>query len=100
MMLRRPRSVPIALLFLAFALFGGCDSPNEGGSTAVGYNAGHYDPWYHGHDYYPPDVIVVPPDEPDSTPRPEHPIALPPRPTIPMTPRPMPRPMPRAGGRR
>ena len=76
---------------------------NVSGSVYMG--VGYYDTWYYGHDDYPPDVIVTPPDRPDDTPRPEHPIANPP-PTSTPRPTPMPsipstpRPMPRAGGRR
>lgn len=101
---------PLVASALAVALFTACESTESGGHVhgSIYYGAGYYDPWYYGPGYYPPDVIVTPPDRPerpDTTPRPEHPIAKPPSvstprpapmPSIPSTPRPM----PRVGGRR
>lgn len=83
-------------LALLTPLFTGCESPGDGGgSSAVYYGAGFYDPWLYGGYYYDsPDVIVTPPSAPV---RPSHPIARPPA----SGPRPMPmpsipsRPMPR-----
>ena len=79
-----------ALVVLAVGLFSGCES-NGGGSVSgsVYYGTGFYDPWYYGHYYDDPDIIVVPPDRPDAPVRPSHPIAPTPRPmpSIPSTPR-------------
>src|SRR3982750_3570829 len=49
------------------------------------YGAGYYgssfdDPWYYGAYNDDADIIVTPPNRPDSNPRPTHPIATPPRP--------------------
>jgi len=87
--------VPIALV--AFVFFVGCESTDSGGSSVSGsayYGSGFYDPWYYGGFYDGPDIIVTPPERPESPPRPSHPIATPPapRPTpMPSIPRAMPR---------
>jgi hypothetical protein len=93
----------LGLLVTAFFFIIGCESSDTTTSAHVGmyYGASYYDPWYYGPDYYPPGVIVTPPPgNPDSTPRPSHPIALPPT----STPRPTPTPSipsrPRASFRR
>src|SRR5260221_12686341 len=91
-----------ATLFLASAMFTGCET-TDGGGTHVSsnnyYGVGYQDPWYHG-DYDDDDVIIVPPpsgNPPDNGLRPTHPIASPPpvsrpsprlMPSIPSTPRP------------
>ena len=90
---------PITLSFLGWTLFllagffTGCQSADDSGAYVSGgmhYGVGLYDPWYYGPETYPPGVIVTPPPErPDTTPHPEHPIAKPPS-----RPAPMPRPMP------
>jgi hypothetical protein len=89
---------PTAALTLALGLLAGCETTDGGSasvSTGVYYGVGFHDPWYYG-GYYPPDVVVPPPSErppPGSlAPHPEHPIARPPPPSIPSTPRPMPQP--------
>ena len=83
-------SLPSATAFLVvMSLFVGCESTDSGSvnsSTAVYYGAAFYDPWYHGDYDHDHDVIVTPPPSGGSrppegggfTPRPEHPIALPP----------------------
>lgn len=82
-----------ALVMLAVGLFGGCESSGGGSvSGSVYYGTGFYDPWYYGHYYDDPDIIVTPPDRPDRPDaplRPSHPIAPTPRPmpSIPSTPR-------------
>lgn len=83
----------------------GCESTGGGGgSVGMYYGVGFYDSWYHGGYCDDPDVIVTPPDRPDSGPRPEHPIVKPP--AVSPQPRPMPsipatpRAAPRGGGRR
>jgi len=87
---------------LLLVIVTGCES--TGGSSNVSgsvyYGVGYYDPWYYG-DWDDVDVIVTPPDRPDTAPpRPTHPIATPPM----STPRPTPMPsipsMPRASFRR
>ena len=77
---------------LAVVVFTGCESTNGGSAHVSGgvyYGVGFYDPWYYG-GYYPPDIIVTPPDRPDRPVRPEHPIVKPtprPAPSIPSAPR-------------
>jgi hypothetical protein len=96
----------VAASTLALALFIGCESTDGGGNVqgSAYYGTSSYDSWYYGSGDYPPDVIVTPPDRPDSQPHPEHPIATPPMSTPRPTPMPSipstPRPMPRAGGGR
>ena len=96
------------LAALLLGVFSGCESTDGGGqvSGSVYYGVGFYDPWYYGGYYDDPDIIVTPPDRPDQSPRPEHPIAKPPAvssprptpmPSVPSTPRAAPR---GGGGRR
>ena len=92
------RNVALAAAsLLIMIIFSACESTQETsqpGASAY-YDAGLHDPWYYGDDHYPPDVIVTPPEKPDTTPRPSHPIATPPMsaprptpmPSIPRTPR-------------
>jgi hypothetical protein len=76
----------------------GCESNDTGGGASVYSGSGFEDPWYYGGYYDDVDVIVTPPDRPESPPRPTHPIAPVPSPRP--TPMPMPSiprmPMPRA----
>jgi len=86
---------------ILLGLLAACGTAGEGSSSVSGgayYGAGLDDPWYDS-EYYPPDVVVLPPrpgDVPpaDSIPRPAHPIANPPTaaprpmPSIPSAPRP------------
>jgi len=87
----------IAVLLLMLGLLGGCESTDQGSAGVSGgayYGTGFYDPWYYGGYYDGPDIIVTPPERPESPPRPSHPIATPPgpRPTpMPSIPRAMPR---------
>ena len=83
---------------LAGFLLAGCSSTDDSQVNAsVYYGAGFNDPWYYGGYYDDIDVIVTPPDRPDSPPKPTHPIAPTPAPrpmpmpSIPRTPMPMPR---------
>jgi hypothetical protein len=82
----------IAAVLGAASLFTACESTDAGRSDVSGnayYGTGFVDPWYYGDLYYPPeDAVRPPPDRPDDSPRPVHPIANPP-PAI-ATPRPMP----------
>jgi hypothetical protein len=88
----------VAVLAGLLLVSAGCESTEGGGtaSTSVYYGVGFYDPWYYGGDCDDPDIIVTPPDRPDSAPHPEHPIARPsppvaaprPMPSIPSAPRP------------
>jgi hypothetical protein len=83
---------PGAALVLMSGLFAGCKSEDTTTSVSAGayYGTGFYDPWYHGAYYYPPDVIVTPPDRPIEPPHPAHPIAPPPPAVAAPAPRPMP----------
>jgi hypothetical protein len=91
-------------LLMAIVFVIGCESSDTTSTsvhTGFYYGASYYDTWYHGPDYYPPDVIVTPPpNNPGSPPRPAHPIATPPS----SAPRPTPMPSipsrPRVSGRR
>jgi len=86
----RPRGNLLILLLVMLA-GSGCESTDSGASVSGGvyYGVGFHDPWYYGSGYYPPDVIVTPPNKPERPPHVEHPIVKPaPRPT------PMPRPAP------
>jgi len=83
----------VLMTVLAGISFSGCES--AGGGDVHGsmyYGAGFYDPWYYGHYYDDPDLIVTPPpSRPEPPARPTHPIARPtprPMPTIPRVPRP------------
>jgi hypothetical protein len=86
----------IVVAVFTLAVFSGCESTGGGSvSGGVYYSTGFYDPWYYGGYYNHGDIIVVPPDRPDSGARPEHPIARPPAsaprptpmPSIPSAPR-------------
>ncbi|MFO1477335.1 MAG: hypothetical protein U1F98_11850 [Verrucomicrobiota bacterium] len=81
----------MAGLLLPAGFYCGCESTGGGAQVGVGvyYGTGWYDPWYNGSDYYPPDVIVTPPEPGRPDLKPEHPIV---KPTPP--PRPAPGPMP------
>ena len=82
---------------LAFGVFTGCESTEDGGSVSgsVYYGVGFTDTWYYG-DYYDHDDIVVtpPPSRPEPPVHAEQPIYHPstprptPMPSIPSAPRP------------
>ena len=88
-----PRLKLIAALALPLAAFTGCES-TEGGSTHVSggvyYGMGFYDPWYYGGYYDDVDIVVTPPDRPETPPG----GTAPPRPTHPIAPTPAPQPTP------
>ncbi len=99
--MKRSALALLAGLSLALITFAGCESTDSGTTQVTGgvyYGAGLSDPWYYGAGYYPPDVIVTPPDRPvERPPHVEHPIARPPAsaaprptpmPSIPSRPRP------------
>jgi len=94
---RYKHRAPAALVLLSLAAFTACQTDELGTGTVYGagyYSTGFYDPWYYGGYYDDVDIVVSPPDRPDSSPRPSHPIANVPsaRPTpMPSTPRPAPR---------
>lgn len=87
----------IAVVVMALIPFAGCvSSDDSGNSSGDVYSGAGFDPWYYGDYYYDRDVIVTPPPVSPDTPRPSHPIAMPPSsapqptpmPSIPSMPRP------------
>ena len=79
---RKITSKLLPLILILLAVFVGCETTDEGGSSVSGnaaYEAGLSDPWYYGAYYDGPDIIVTPP-RPQPPPEPTHPIVIPPGP--------------------
>lgn len=88
------RLVLTTSLLTAVCGMNGCVSSGDpdAGSDSFYYSSGYSDPWYYGGYDDDVDIIVTPPgNRPDAPLRPTHPIALPPRGSVP-------RPTPHMGG--
>ena len=82
-MARKITSNLLPLILFLLAVFVGCETTDERGSSVSGhaaYEADLSDPWYYGAYYNDPDIIVIPPPRPEPPPQPTHPIVIPPGP--------------------